>query len=551
MTRIFGRAGLAGFTSVILTLSAPVGPATAISFSFPQVDDSAAMRALAVSTVRIFRSEKAASQDGSGFVIDSEEGLIVSAAHVVRDINGPVWVAFPDSGNRYRASVLKPDSSSAGEGAAPDFAVLKLDQPQEGASALEIQLEEINDEQMHRVTGFGRANKAPLPAAAMASKQGDCKYVIRVPTLHGDSGSAVLTPEGLVDGIAVEGAESGGTNSMAETLVLPLACVRDRILAVIPDGESAEILKIFGSGDDLALRNAFQPSANVRRRFSNLRLAKALSGWIAERNRNRQLLPLVDGQHMPQVMKIIVDRRLGYVLLNELMVGALRLHPMDAEALNNRCWALAMVGYFQTALKDCNEALQRWPSYADALDSRGFVKLLYGRGIAKKQTGDTAGGDKDIAEAKAIDPAIAAEFDRHGSGSLALNERDKIATFAEDKPSIDIDINFEYNSAKLAPSAMSMVRTLGEALSSVDLKGSTFLVEGHTDAKGSKTLNQKLSERRADAIKRFLVEQYRIPAANLVAVGYGKTKLKNKDNPFGAENRRIRVVNMANNMANK
>lgn len=133
--------------------------------------------------------------------------------------------------------------------------------------------------------------------------------------------------------------------------------------------------------------------------------------------------------------------------------------------------------------------------------------------------------------------------------SLTINEREKLATFAEDKPNIDIEINFELNSAKLAPSATTTARTLGEALSSADLKGSTFLVEGHTDAKGSKTLNQTLSERRADAIKRFLVEHYRIPATNLVAVGYGKTKLKNKDNPFGAENRRVRVVNMANNMA--
>jgi hypothetical protein len=117
---------------------------------------------------------------------------------------------------------------------------------------------------------------------------------------------------------------------------------------------------------------------------------------------------------------------------------ALRLHPKDAEALNNRCWARAMVGDFQTALNDCNEALQLLPRYADALDSRGFVKLkigllssaiadydaalqikqqassLYGRGIAKKQTGATAEGDSDIAAAKALDPVIAAEFDRDG-----------------------------------------------------------------------------------------------------------------------------------------
>jgi tetratricopeptide (TPR) repeat protein len=117
---------------------------------------------------------------------------------------------------------------------------------------------------------------------------------------------------------------------------------------------------------------------------------------------------------------------------------ALRLRPVDAEALNNRCWARAMVGDFQTALHDCNEALQLLPRYADALDSRGLVKLkiglpssaiadydaalqikqqassLYGRGIAKKQTGNTAEGDSDIAAAKALDPIIAAEFAREG-----------------------------------------------------------------------------------------------------------------------------------------
>ncbi|MFZ3326684.1 MAG: OmpA family protein, partial [Methylocella sp.] len=135
--------------------------------------------------------------------------------------------------------------------------------------------------------------------------------------------------------------------------------------------------------------------------------------------------------------------------------------------------------------------------------------------------------------------------------SLTLNEREKIATVAEDKPSIDIEINFEFNSAMLAPSAMSAARTLGEALSSSALKGSTLVVEGHTDAKGGKAFNQRLSERRADEVKRFLVEQYGIPATNLLTVGYGKTKLKNKDDPFAVENRRVRVANMANNMANK
>jgi len=136
--------------------------------------------------------------------------------------------------------------------------------------------------------------------------------------------------------------------------------------------------------------------------------------------------------------------------------------------------------------------------------------------------------------------------------SITLAEREKIATIAQDKPGLDLDeITFEYNSAKLAPSAMTTARHLGEALTSADLKGNTFIIEGYTDSKGGTEFNQKLSERRADAVKRFLVAEYKIPATDLVAVGYGKSRLKNPSDPFAAENRRVRVVNMAANVANK
>jgi outer membrane protein OmpA-like peptidoglycan-associated protein len=136
--------------------------------------------------------------------------------------------------------------------------------------------------------------------------------------------------------------------------------------------------------------------------------------------------------------------------------------------------------------------------------------------------------------------------------SLTLTEREKIVKIEQGKQGLDLDeITFEYNSTKLAPSAIPTARHLGEALTSADLKGSTFIIEGYTDAKGGAEFNQKLSERRADAVKRFLVAEYKIPARDLVAVGYGKSRLKNPSDPFAAENRRVRVVNMAANVANK
>ena len=129
--------------------------------------------------------------------------------------------------------------------------------------------------------------------------------------------------------------------------------------------------------------------------------------------------------------------------------------------------------------------------------------------------------------------------------SLSTGEREQIATIVKDKPNIDLEITFEYNSADISAKAQPAVQALGKALSNEDLKGSTFVVAGHTDAIGSDAYNQDLSERRADSIKRYLVDKFGIAGADLLTVGYGKTKPKDPSHPMDPANRRVQVVNMA------
>jgi outer membrane protein OmpA-like peptidoglycan-associated protein len=133
--------------------------------------------------------------------------------------------------------------------------------------------------------------------------------------------------------------------------------------------------------------------------------------------------------------------------------------------------------------------------------------------------------------------------------SLSSSEREEIASIVKDKPKIDLEINFGYNSANISTKSLAAVQALGRALTNSDLKGSTFVVAGHTDAAGGETYNQDLSERRADAIKRYLVDKYGIASADLVTVGYGKSKLKDPGNPLAEANRRVQVVNMENKTA--
>jgi outer membrane protein OmpA-like peptidoglycan-associated protein len=151
------------------------------------------------------------------------------------------------------------------------------------------------------------------------------------------------------------------------------------------------------------------------------------------------------------------------------------------------------------------------------------------------------------------EPVVSAEEGRfvqkirgRSTRSLSASEREEIATLAKDKPNIDLEITFDYNSAEISAKSLASVQALGKALTNPDLKGSTFVVAGHTDAAGSDAYNQDLSERRADSIKRYLTDKFGIAGADLVTVGYGESKLKDASHPLAEANRRVQVVNMAN-----
>jgi outer membrane protein OmpA-like peptidoglycan-associated protein len=129
--------------------------------------------------------------------------------------------------------------------------------------------------------------------------------------------------------------------------------------------------------------------------------------------------------------------------------------------------------------------------------------------------------------------------------SLSMRDRNEIKKIAKSRPAIDLEVSFDFNSAEITPKAVPQLTSLGNALSGPELNGTVVLLGGHTDAKGSDAYNQKLSERRAAAVKQFLIGEFRIPAENLLTAGYGEQELANKSDPFAAENRRVQIVNLA------
>lgn len=125
-------------------------------------------------------------------------------------------------------------------------------------------------------------------------------------------------------------------------------------------------------------------------------------------------------------------------------------------------------------------------------------------------------------------------------------EREEIAKVIVDKPKIDIAIFFDYNSDVIGPKAVGAVNELGVALMSPALKGSTILLNGHTDAAGSPDYNLALSHRRAQSVRKYLISTFKIPEDRLLVAGFGFERLKLPDQPLSGENRRVEVVNTSN-----
>lgn len=134
---------------------------------------------------------------------------------------------------------------------------------------------------------------------------------------------------------------------------------------------------------------------------------------------------------------------------------------------------------------------------------------------------------------------------RHRTRSLTVDEGDRVADLAKDRPKKDLTIYFDYNSAAINAKAEPQLNELGKALRDSRLDNSVIVLSGYTDAKGSDEYNQKLSQRRAEAVRAYLIDKLKIPGANLSTVGYGKRDLLNKDNPFAAENCRVQIVNLS------
>ena len=163
---------------------------------------------------------------------------------------------------------------------------------------------------------------------------------------------------------------------------------------------------------------------------------------------------------------------------------------------------------------------------------------------AKKPLTRSLSVDPKAADDKqAIDRLRTRSISVEPAGPPSADDRAQIAAIAQSKPAIDLEIYFDYNSADISPRAIPAVTALGNTLSKDQFRGTVFFINGYTDAKGSPEYNLDLSQRRADSVRRVLIQRYGLAPDTLVTAGFGKDYLKNPANPYADENRRVQIVN--------
>lgn len=87
---------------------------------------------------------------------------------------------------------------------------------------------------------------------------------------------------------------------------------------------------------------------------------------------------------------------------------------------------------------------------------------------------------------------------------------------------VELDVKFDFDKATVRQDAYDDIEVLADFMKQYDQTSTT--VEGHTDSIGTDAYNQRLSSRRAEAVRDVLVDRYGIDASRLEAIGYGESR---------------------------
>ena len=101
-------------------------------------------------------------------------------------------------------------------------------------------------------------------------------------------------------------------------------------------------------------------------------------------------------------------------------------------------------------------------------------------------------------------------------------EKIVVISDTDNTPSVNLKIEFDFNSYKIRPESYSLLRELGNALETENISRRNIAIKGHTDSDGIRQYNLGLSLNRGLAVKQYLTANFNVKPGSLRILGYGE-----------------------------
>ncbi len=162
---------------------------------------------------------------------------------------------------------------------------------------------------------------------------------------------------------------------------------------------------------------------------------------------------------------------------------------------------------------------QDWPTCAavggvsgaalGAIESSTYAGwgALIGGGVAAAYCWANGTEEQTVAVVEAVEPIPTAEV-----------EPEPVAEAVR----VELDVKFDFDRAEVKSGSYDDIRNLADFMK--EYGQTSTVVEGHTDSVGTDAYNQRLSERRANAVRDVLVNQHGLDSSRIEAVGYGESR---------------------------
>jgi OOP family OmpA-OmpF porin len=163
-------------------------------------------------------------------------------------------------------------------------------------------------------------------------------------------------------------------------------------------------------------------------------------------------------------------------------------------------------------------------------------------GFAINSSAINSEGTFYIGEAQGMDKFVTEVFLAKAMKKPAPVMKKPVMKKPVEKISITMFIEFDFDKDEVRPQHHDDVKKIADSMKKYSK--ADVLLEGHTDNEGTELYNMGLSRRRAESVKRYLVENFNVDASRIETVGYGQSNpASTNDTPAGQQkNRRVVAI---------